>query len=237
MYSKILFNSPAYRENKDAIDKAGLEFLWGCPEDFEIASAACISLSALRKRWPSMTEAFIAENLRHDSRALPIAGLLCEYKDKASYKCKPIFGYFEHLSLPAEHPDYASRFPLSYQCFASSHSIQDFVLPLYKVEEYEKAHPEILRPATRSNEQEQELFENTRLQELIRSLSGLPLEELAHQGNKKYFIAALLHAAKVPAKIVYPLLAGKTDTELGGMQKYVSRNVKKAHDLLENNKK
>lgn len=235
MYSKVIINSTVYQMSKKLIDMYGFAILWGYSEDFEIAASVCITLADLRKRWPSMSEEFIAKNMMPNGKALPIAGLRNIYEDKESYNCKPISGYFEYLTLPKEHQEYTNRFARSYQCFAQQYDIIDFVLPLYKIEEYEKEHPELLRPVESRESNTENPFENIELQELIKALASFPQDILLN--NRKSFLAALLHSAKIPAKLVHPLLSGKAKVDLNGMQKYVSRYAKKAHELLEQERK
>lgn len=133
------------------IERFGLGYLWADTGIFEISASACITLQELRSRWTCVTESFISGKM--GNHELPLAGMINHFTDDDIYQCRTIIGYFEYLTLPENHPDYAKRFPRSYQCFAHEYSIKDFVLPLCNVEAYEKAHPEVLRKTIQEPEE------------------------------------------------------------------------------------
>jgi len=213
MSKNIIFRSTD-SQAKTLVEHFGIGSLWASTVDFEISASACVTLTELRSRWTCVTEKFIADKMGNNG--LPLAGLINHFADEDVYQCRPVFGYFEYLMLPEKHPDYANRFPRSYQCFAQEHSIMNFVLPLSNVEAYEKAHPEVLRPVVRESDTIEGAIGTELLREILSRLSSLEEHELIT--NRKQYLAAVLYASGMKARVLHTLLSGKADVEENGRQ-------------------
>jgi len=213
MSKNIIFRSTD-SQAKTLVEHFGIGSLWASTVDFEISASACVTLTELRSRWTCVTEKFIADKMGNNG--LPLAGLINHFADEDVYLCRPIVGYFEYLMLPENHPDYAKRFPRSYQCFSQEHSIRDFVLPLNNVEAYEEAHPEVLRPVVREPDTLESTTGPELLREVLSRLSNLEEHELIT--HRKQYLAAILYASGMKARISHTLLSGKADVEENGRQ-------------------
>jgi len=213
---KILIKYDDFDEMEEAFAEDGPSVLWNRSDVFEISASACITLTKLRFRWPSMTEKFIAKYMG-PRNLLPLAGLETHFRDLNMYRCIPIpEEYTEYLTIPQTHPEYAARFPSSYQCFKDEYSIKDFVLPLFEVEWYEQAEPELLRPVALDWENLEDSTNPDFLREVQARLSRLEESDLI--ANRKQYLAAVLYTAGIKARVSHTLISGKQGVEENGRQ-------------------
>lgn len=199
------------------IKEKGLPALWNGVHPFEISASECITLTELRSRWPSMTDNYISENFG-EGTYLPLAGLEVPYADADTYRCLPVpVKYREYLTISKEHPSYAEKFPHSYQGFLDEHSfIKDFVLPLCEVEIYEQHNPELLRPIVIDLEEHEGGTRHELLGEIASRLSRLDENELI--ANRKHYLAAVLFASGMVARVSHALQTGKPGIAENGRQ-------------------
>lgn len=196
------------------VEKFGYNILWACTYEFEVSASACITLAELRVRWPSINEKFIAKHMR--TKLLPLAGIIAHFAEEDVYQCMPISGYSEYLTIPEGHPEYKKIFPRSYQCFAQEYSIKDFLLPLNRVEAYEKEHPELLRGVNQEADMQEGQNAPEMLQEILFRLSRLEEQDLII--HRKHYLAAILHASGAIARVSHALLSGKPNVDENGRQ-------------------